>query len=60
MKKYAEGLGGIIGALVGGILGGIASYYTGSSWYCLMAPIGYLAGTKIGKAVENSEKALDV
>lgn len=51
MKKYAEGIGCLIGAFVGGIIGGIAVYYTGSLWYCLCAPVGYLLGTKIGKAV---------
>ena len=51
MKKYAEGIGSVIGAFVGGIIGGIAVYYTGSLWYCLCAPAGYLLGTKIGKAV---------
>lgn len=60
MKKYAEGLGGVIGAFVGGIIAGVAVYYTGSLWCCLCAPVGYVLGTKIGKAIAESAKTPDV
>ncbi|MBQ8616157.1 MAG: hypothetical protein IJ418_01470 [Clostridia bacterium] len=50
--KSAEGIGALVGSIVGAIGTGIAVYLTGSPWGCLIGLAGYLAGSRIGKALE--------
>ena len=49
--KNAEALGALIGSIVGAIATGIAVYFTGNPLCALIGLVGYLAGSRIGKAV---------
>ncbi|MBQ7850130.1 MAG: hypothetical protein IJ343_10440 [Clostridia bacterium] len=49
--KMSEGVGALIGSIVGAIGTGVAIYLTGSPLCCLIGLAGYLAGSRIGKAM---------
>ncbi|MBQ8556564.1 MAG: hypothetical protein IJ438_11935 [Clostridia bacterium] len=49
--KMSEGMGALIGSIVGALGTGIAIFFTGSPLCCLIGLGGYLAGSRIGKAV---------
>lgn len=51
IMKMSEGVGALIGSIVGAIGTGVAIYLTGSPLCFLIGLAGYLAGSRIGKAM---------
>lgn len=49
--KNAEAIGALIGSIIGAVATGIAVYFTGNPLCALIGLVGYLAGSRIGKAI---------
>lgn len=49
--KNAEAIGALTGSIIGAVATGIAVYFTGNPLCALIGLVGYLAGSRIGKAI---------